>query len=62
MQKYYMNTCIYHNNNSSVVLPYIIDVLNDKVRPLVKVIQPESSEELGEVVQHLDEEHKINKM
>lgn len=38
-------------------LPFIIDLLHDKIRTLVKVSQPKTFNELRQVVRKLEKEH-----
>lgn len=45
---------IYPNNNGKEILPYKSEILNDKLRPLVKADQPKSFEKVKKVGQQLE--------
>lgn len=59
IQKYQLYKHHNPDDNFSEALLNITEVLNNKLRPLVKVAQPNSFEELWEVAWQLEENHKI---
>ena len=58
LQKYQLFKRLNPAEDGKGALPNIIDLLHDKIRPLVKVAQPSTFEELREIVRQLEEEHK----
>ena len=58
IQKYQLFKRLFPKEESSSSLPYIIELLNDKIRPLVRVANPKTFNELREVIRQLEEEYK----
>ena len=58
LQKYQLFKRLRPAEDGKGALPNIIDLLHDKIRPLVKVAQPSTFKELREIVRQLKEEHK----
>src|SRR5436190_6650736 len=58
IQKYQLYKRLHPEGDSSSALPNIIELLNDKIRPLVRVANPGSFKELREVIRKLEEEYK----
>ncbi|KAK9496416.1 hypothetical protein O3M35_013290 [Rhynocoris fuscipes] len=59
VQKFQLYKRLHPEEDGKLALPYIIELLNDKIRPLVKVAKPDSFEALREVIRQLEEEHKM---
>lgn len=58
IQKIQLFKRLHPNEGTCSALPYIVDLLNDKIRPLVRVANPKTFDELREVIRGLEEEYK----
>lgn len=56
IQKFQLFKRVHVNEDINDSVPYIIELLHDKVRSLVKVAQPKTFDDLRQLVGKLDEE------
>lgn len=61
IQKLQLYRRLHPDSNGDEALPYIIDLLGDKIRHLVNVAQPKTFNDLRSIIRKLEEEHRIGR-
>ncbi|MGP1956922.1 MAG: hypothetical protein ACTS8H_04455 [Arsenophonus sp. NC-PE1-MAG3] len=57
IQKFQLFKLVHADQNCGEVVPFIIKLLNDKIRLLVKVSRPKTFEDLRKIIRQLEEDN-----